>query len=188
MGGGAMDSPSPRRGEGWGEGARRLFIEAPYTLTLPSPSRERVVPRKLELSANHFQHPVSVLQDVVVPEADDAIAERFDDLRAGSVRFGRMLPAVDLDREAQSSAGEVGDMRANRKLADELSAFEPATSQIVPEPVLRVSASSAQFACDGSQSLFRQGRTPSSQPSPRRGEGAIRRPGTTVHESPLVNA
>jgi methylmalonyl-CoA mutase len=38
---GARLTPSPQRGEGWGEGAR-VNSPAPYTLTLPSPSRERV--------------------------------------------------------------------------------------------------------------------------------------------------
>jgi DNA replication and repair protein RecF len=41
----AQLSPSPRRGEGWGEGVQSLDNEtsAPNTLTLPSPSRERVL-------------------------------------------------------------------------------------------------------------------------------------------------
>ena len=188
MGGGAMDSPSPRRGEGWGEGARRLFIKTPYTLTLPSPSRERVIACQQNLMADRFQDALGVLEHVVVPDADDAIAERFDYLGSGSVRFGRMLPAVDLNREAQSSAGEVGDMRANRKLADELRAFEPATSQIVPKSVLGIGAGAPELSRNGRQSLFRQTRTPSSQPSPRRGEGAIRRSGTKVQGSSFVNA
>jgi hypothetical protein len=163
-------------------------MKTPYTLTLPSPSRERVIACQQNLMADRLQDPLGVLQDVVVPEADDAIAERFEDLRAGSVRFGRMLSSVDLNREAQWSAGEVGDKRANRKLADELRAFEAAAAQIVPKSVLGIGAGAPELSRNGRQSLFRQTRTPSSQPSPRRGEGAIRRSGTKVQGSFLVNA
>jgi hypothetical protein len=169
-------------------GALCLSCRTPYTLTLPSPSRERVVSGQRNLAADHLENAVRIFEDVVVPEADDAIAEGFDHMRARSIDISRMLSSVELDREAQASAGEVGDMRANGKLADEFRAFEPAASQIVPKSVLGIGALSAQFSRNGRQMLFRQARTPSSQPSPRGGEGAIRRRGTKVQGSSFVNA
>jgi hypothetical protein len=59
---------------------------------------------------------------------------------------------------------------------------------MVPEPVFGVRASAAQVACYRRQSLLRHRGTPSPQPSPRRGEGAIQHthnPSESVH---TVNA
>ena len=83
----------------------------------------------------------------------------------------KMLAAIKLNRKAEFTAGEIGDVGTDLELADELGAFELARAQIVPKPVFSIGASAAQGTCRSRESLFRQGRTPSPQPSPRRGEG-----------------
>jgi hypothetical protein len=188
-------SPSPRRGEDGarsasGEGARLFRIGR-----TPSPNPLPVGERDLEtatgeeqFTADDFQDAFGVGEHIVVPKADHSIAERLDDLGAWSVGFGRVLAAVEFDGEVQIAAGEIRDEAADRELAEELSVFEAAGAEVIPEPVFGVRASAAEVTCDGRQALFCQGRTPSPQPSPRRGEGAIRRLTNTAHGSSAVNA
>jgi hypothetical protein len=65
-----------------------------------------------------LENAVRVAQDVVVPEAEDAIALRFDEAGARfviSYGFG-MLAAVQLDDEPLREASEVGEVWADRHL------------------------------------------------------------------------
>ena len=58
---------------------------------------------------------VYLLEDVIVPEADDGIAIRLDPSRALPVgrAFG-MLAAVEFDDEPEFDAGKIGDVSADR--------------------------------------------------------------------------
>jgi hypothetical protein len=191
-------TPSPRRGEGLGEGARRSGLTSNAEPPHPVGCADSTSPRRGEVNravAGHeqlltdcLQDTLGVLKHIVVPEADHAIAERFHGLGARGVRFRRVLASIQFDDQVLVSAGEVSDVRADRELADEFGTFETAAAQIVPKAILGVGRLVPQLARDGRQPFFRQGRTPSSQPSPRLGEGAIRRRGTKVQGSFLVNA
>ena len=172
-------APSPRRGEvdaqsAAGEGASRFAVHPQYTLTLASPSRERGISCEQDLPPNDFEYALCVLENVVVPEANDAIAESPDAGGSMNVDFRPMLPAVELDREVSTAAGKVRDVRPNGELANEFGAFEAAAPQTVPEAVLGFGASTAQIARYRRQAFFRQTRAPSSQPSRRGGEGVTR--------------
>ena len=182
---GERPNPSPRRGEGGarsasGEGAR-LVRKRRSPSPNPLPAGERAIPGEQNLLANDFQNAFGVFEDVVVPEAQHAVAERFDDLGAWSIGFRSVLASVELDSEMRLSAGKVGDMGADRELADELRAFDLPRAEMAPELRFGIRAAPPQPARCRSQALFRQCRTPSSPPSPRRGEGvwpALRDPNT----------
>ena len=67
---------------------------------------------------NALEYAVGVAQDVIVPEAEDAVTLRFEEEGAhtvvGSPR--RVLPAIDFDDQLGRVAGEVGDIRPERDL------------------------------------------------------------------------
>ena len=178
---GAGPIPSPRRGEGGarsasGEGRRAYrWGSAPSPSAalrlLPLPAGERVVAGNRELAPDGFKHASRVLQDVVVPEANDAIAEGFDDLRAVSVGQFAVLSPVQLNGDAGATTGEVGDVGADLFLADELGTRELAVAQMPPKALFGIGLIATKLAGDGGQFLSRQVRAPSPQPSPLRGEG-----------------
>ena len=175
-------APSPQRGEGWGEGAPTSSDKA-CPLTQPSPrwgegfcGSLRPVEAEEEFVADRFEDGFGVLKHVVVPEADHPVAEAFDCAGASGVGGLAMLAAVDLDHQARGAAREVGNVRADRELEDEFGAFDLAGAEALPEAVLRVGSRAAEFARYRREAFFCQRRSPSPQPSPRRGEGAWLRP------------
>ena len=184
---------SPQRGEvdaprASGEGGRRAANSAPHTLTPPSASTERGVAGKQNLSPYYLQHTGRVFENVVVPESNEPISECFNHLRPGGVDTCRVLTSIQLDANAQRAATEIGHGSANRALPNELRAFEAPPSEIVPEAHFSVGLMTPQLSRDRRQSLLRQRRTPSSQPSPRRGEGAVRHASTSFESTSPVNA
>ena len=120
---------------------------------------------------DRFDHAVGIGEDFVVPEADNAIAMRFDNLCSASVRAGGMLPSVAFHGKAQGPAGEVGDEVSDLVLARKLDAQLPRT-QARPQPFLRIRRLSAQFARGAGQSLFCQRGTPIPNPFPQ-GKGLL---------------
>ena len=73
-----------------------------------------VLPQKHSQSCHA---PFAVLQRLVVPEADYAIAFIFDGDRPCRVLFGTVLTAVNLNHEAMAMACEIGDVMPDRHLA-----------------------------------------------------------------------
>ena len=190
-------TPSPRRGEDGarrapGEGVRpvRLIAEPPHPSPLPAGERGLVATATSDqqLLPDRFKNAVSVLKHVVVPKAQHTIAEGFDDFGSRSIGFGRMLASIELDGEVSVAAGEIRDMGADRELADEFSAFELPGPKVTPEPLFGVGRISPELSRDRCQALLRQCRTPSPQPSARRGEGAVRHVPNRVQGSAPVNA
>ena len=175
------NSPSPRRGEGWGEGAPRILkgrtpssSAAARLLLLPAGEKERgATPGVEQFLADGLDHAFSVFQHIIVPEADDSVAEAFDGFRPVSIDLLAMLPAVEFDDQVRVPAGEVGDVRTDRELTDELCAFELARAEVTPQALFGVRGISPKFSCVRRQAFFRQCRSPSPQPSPRWGEGVL---------------
>jgi hypothetical protein len=63
-----------------------------------------------------------------------------------------VLPAVDLDDDAQLLTQKIRDVRPDRCLPPETQSFEPVSAQVVPEPALRVGHATAQrfrVGCSG---------------------------------------
>jgi hypothetical protein len=174
----ALHFSSPRRGEvgarsAAGEGVQQMRLgRTPSPNPLPAGERAlRSVSSDEQLVADGFENAFNVRQHFVVPEAEESIAECLDNFRARCVDFRRMLSAIEFDREVRVAAGEVGDVRAYRKLPDEFGAFESTRTEVAPEPSLSMRAPAAQISRGACKSLFTQWRTPSSQPSPHWGEG-----------------
>ena len=111
-------------------------------------------------------HAVGVLEDFVVPEADDLITVGLDHSRAGCVGgAARMLAAIDFDHQLQPAAGEIGDGTSDLKLARELDA-QLARAQSRPQPFRRVSRFTAQALRYRRQSLGCHPDTPLKPPYP----------------------
>src|SRR4051812_45779880 len=157
---GARLAPSPRRGEGWGEGARRrrLTTDAVHphpTLSLKGEGIDlfRPVSRQEQLLSDRFQHAIGVGEDIVVPEAEDPVAVFFDDLGAGGVPLRIMLAPVEFESQSRRSAGEVRDVAIDLELADEILPFESAGAKIIPEALFGFGLVASEAACDRSQAL-----------------------------------
>ena len=138
----------------------------------PTPSLEgrglSAVAGEVQFFSDRGENAVGVLQDVVVPEADYAVAVGFDDFGAPVVgEIVGVLAAVELHRQPGGAAGEVDDEIANRVLADEFDAVQLTGAQVRPQSPFRVGHVAAQLARDGGQSLTYQRRTPIPNPFPQ---------------------
>ena len=114
------------------------------------------------------QDAVGVGEDVVVPEAEHAVAVGLD--LARPVVIGRavgMLAAVEFDRDPQRAASEVDDVASDGKLARELRRAKLAGAQARPQASFRIRHVPPQLACNAGQSLFSQRRTPIPNPFPQ---------------------
>jgi hypothetical protein len=95
---------------------------------------------------NFCKHRIELLQDLVVPEAQDAVAARIQQFGARIVKFShrRMLPAVNLDDELFLQTNKIHDIRRNRILAPELESTEFTGPQTPPKFPLGVGLIFAQ--------------------------------------------
>ena len=122
-------------------------------------ARKRIArrPRTRDVrGAQDFPHdPVQPRLHLVVGEPQFEIAVPLDRVASFAVgdRPQRMMWAVDLDREAEGKAGEIGDESCNRNLTAEFQAREPRTAQNVPQRVFRRGGCAAQFSRDGRQAV-----------------------------------
>ena len=73
--------PSPRRGEGWGEGARRRAL-----IGTVKPEHQFV--------ADDRENPFGVLKHLIVPKADHPMAKALNCARSVGIGGVRMLSAV----------------------------------------------------------------------------------------------
>ena len=71
--------------------------------------------------SNNFNHPVGILQHLVVPEAEDAKPVFFKSPCAFFIRIGllRVLPAIDLDDKFFRQADEIDHVAAHWVLTPE---------------------------------------------------------------------
>ena len=151
-------------------------------LVNPSPTRWHFMPASLPLEGRglravagevqffdyRHQHTVGVLQDVVIPEADYAVAVRFDESGARIISsVFSVLAAVEFHREPGGAAGEIDHEIADWLLARELCSVQLTGAQVRPQPPFRVGHVAAQLARDAGQSLSYQGRTPIPNPFPQ---------------------
>jgi len=127
-----------------------------------------------QFPSDYLKHAFGVGQRVIVPETDYTIAEAFDCSRARRINLRRMLSSIQFYHQSRCAAGEVGHMDADGELANELGPFNLTTAKVPPQALLRFGLSAPKLARDRSQLVGRQCRSPSPQPSPRRGEGVKR--------------
>ena len=86
------------------------------------------------------------LEDVIVPEPQEAETASFQIPGSGGVEGIAVLSAVDLHHEPAGRAGEVDDVAPDGMLPAELVAHERAIAQVVPELAFRVGHGPAQVA------------------------------------------
>ncbi len=93
--------------------------------------------RAIERRIHGLQKAIHVLCKIVIPEANDAIACRFQPARP-SIIFQlacveAVLGAVEFDHEARSHAREINDIRPCGNLAAEMRAIDIDGAQAFPE-------------------------------------------------------
>jgi hypothetical protein len=83
----------------------------------------------VENSANGSEHAVEIVEDVVIPETEDAVAVSIEFGSALVIRFFlySVLAAIELDRELRLPARKVDDAPADRMLAAEFPCGEALT-------------------------------------------------------------
>jgi hypothetical protein len=87
-----------------------------------------------ELGQECLKHPVQILDDIVVPDADHSITEGAQLTVALFVcGASRVLAAVELDNQAPLATNEVGVISIDGLLADELEAAELPTAKACPQ-------------------------------------------------------
>lgn len=123
-----------------------------------------------DLAGDRFEDAFGVSQDLVVPEADDAVAVGLDGGGSRSVVLGVVLPTVAFNRQAERPAGEVHNMIADRKLPGEFRAERPRT-QVRPQAPLGMGHLAAQLARGFGQSLSCHLSLAPTPTLPRTGEG-----------------
>lgn len=84
------------------------------------------------------QDPFCVLQDVIVPEANDAITCLFKLRGAPGVPFLIVLPAIHFDDQSALEAEEICDERPYRNLPPELKAVQLTRPELLPQEPLGV--------------------------------------------------
>src|SRR5205807_4319576 len=93
--------------------------------------------RSVNGGVNYFHDAVDVADDLVIPEADHAVALRFEPPSARLVAFCVftlvMLPAVHLDQQLRSHAGKVCYVGANRNLTAEVTSEHRHLAEMTPE-------------------------------------------------------
>lgn len=177
------EAPSPRWGEGWGEGAATArFGGIPHPTSPRRRSRQGFISFSRpgegsagagveDFSSYRFEDSFEVLDHFAVPETDNGVAIGFEPCCASGIgRAFDMLAAIEFDDELEFDAGKVGDVRADRELSSEFCAFDLAGAEALPEFAFHCRGVASQFAGDGRQSLFHRCH-PLTQPSPQRGEG-----------------
>ncbi len=144
---GTTRTPSPRRGEGWGEGAPALRNSLDV---MPTVGAEQ------NFLADHFQDAIEIAGDICIPEADDAVAEALDCFRArgicGDAVVGAVLAAVKFDDEFQTARTKIGDVTSDHFLAHEFGVFDLAVAQALPEFAFNVGLVAAKASCSLDQS------------------------------------
>jgi hypothetical protein len=126
-----------------------------------------------ERAAHRLQHVIEMLENLVVPESDDAVATARE-LGAPSLVRGHplgMLPAVEFDDELARRTGEIGNPPTNRMLPAEFPRHD-ALAQRPPEDALdirRLAPEASRDLCPRSELLCHP-----TSPNPLRPGGAER--------------
>jgi hypothetical protein len=87
---------------------------------------------------NRFKNAGQIMQNVIVPESQDAIVVVSEPFVANCVAPAiRVLSAVNLDNKAGVATDEVDGIRPNRLLPDKLVSIQSPGAKIVPQRLLR---------------------------------------------------
>ena len=139
-------------------------------LTPPSREGDSGVSCESYFFGDDVQNAFGVGENVVVPEADHAIAVGFDDFRSSGIGGAfSVLPTVEFDCDTQGTAGEVDDEVADLMLPGEFYAAKLLGAKARPQAFLGIGRVVAQVSREAGQSFHIQRRTPI--PTLPQGEG-----------------
>ena len=151
----AVRAPSPRRGEGWGEGAAHHAMSFNVFHAIDA---EQYFP------ADGINNAVDVLDDLIVPEAYHAKAVMLDHLGARLVSsdalISAMLPAIKFDDEFEAAGTEVSDIVGDWFLPDKFCVLDLPAPQPRPEFALDYRLILAQASGSARQSPLRHRQSP----------------------------
>jgi hypothetical protein len=106
--------------------------------------------RGIDRCIDGLKHAGHVLENVVVPESQDAIAVRLEIPGACFIRpMVGVLPAVGFDDKLELMAGEIGEVRADRRLTPEVVLLERRLPQMLPKLLFGFGRIAAQDARAG---------------------------------------
>jgi hypothetical protein len=100
---------------------------------------------------NNFKHAIDIAKHVIVPEAEHAVAVRFQRLRPLGVsgRGRSMVAAVQLHNQVRAVTGEIDDVLLDADLSAEMGILHSeAMTQVPPEFAFCFRRSCAHFACE----------------------------------------
>ena len=107
-------------------------------------------PPALQCRQDRVDDPLNVPVDFVIAEPSHLIAPIVQELLSRPVAtaliLGRMSRAIDLDNKFLLAANEVGEIRTNRLLPNELKSAEKAVSKAPPKLALGLGLVLAEFA------------------------------------------
>ena len=116
----------------------------------PLPGGERVRVRGQHLLRQSvrdcLKHAFGILQNFMVPEADDPVARQFKKTIPSAVSYAAgMLTAIDFNDKLLLFAKKIDDIRPHRNLAAKFGARKLSTTEIAPKLPLRVGHSPAEM-------------------------------------------
>ena len=149
------------RERGWGEGVTEASSKAELDKGTIKAAASQSIPRSIpiqffQLTQDGFQYRLGALQDVVVPEAQDAVAARPEIAAAFGIISGlfEMLPAVGFLHQFRPVTDEIAHIRTNRFLTAEFAPAQATVAQVVPQFAFGVGHLLALFFGMGEQAFF----------------------------------
>jgi hypothetical protein len=121
---------------------------------------------------NHHQDTLQILQNIGVPKADytETVAFQIGRTLSIAVRPRHMLTSVQLDNQATTASGKVGDIRTDRHLTAEFDRFKAFCPQRFPQHFFSKRWFGTQAACAPDRWFMPVGHAVTlSPPSPSRG-------------------
>ena len=102
----------------------------------------------VERSGDALEHTIKIIEHLIIPEANNAIATSPKLHAATIVRFctARMLAPIELNDELRLRAGKIDDALADGMLSPKLPRRK-ALAQRVPQDALDVGSSTAETPC-----------------------------------------
>ena len=149
------------RERGWGEGVTEASSKVEPDKAAAKAAASQSIPRSIpvqffQLAQDGFQYRLGALQDVVVPEAQDALAARLEIAAAFGIISGlfEMLPAVGFHHQFRPVTDEIAHIRTNRFLTAEFAPAQATVAQVIPQFAFGVGHLLALFFGMGEQAFF----------------------------------
>ena len=107
---------------------------------LPAGERVRVRGDRSYRGNDTFQYTVDIAKNVIVPEAKDEVALRFENRRPLRIllRPRAVLPAIQFDNQTRGFTAKINNVRCNRHLPPEFQSIQATVAQAEPQRALGI--------------------------------------------------